>query len=109
MDAYKEAAKRARLTQSRILAIEAQHARRAYNSAVDAALDVYGDGGGALISGIHRKHFPAEVKTELRRMAQLPGELEERSLVAWKIAGRRAHTWRRMRDDVRFEVQANRL
>jgi hypothetical protein len=109
MDAYKEATKRARLVQSRILAIEAQHARRAYNSAVDVALAEYGDGDGRDISGVYREHFPAMVKEELRRMARIPAELEERSLTAWTIAGRRTHTWRRMWYDVRFEVKVNRL
>lgn len=43
------------------------------------AIEEYGDGGGALISGIYREHFPADVKNRLRFLSH--GLIQIRSAI----------------------------
>ena len=52
----------------------------------------YGDHG-PLISGVVRGHFPDQIKTALRLLAQATGEHFEHSREGWRAAGRKRATW----------------
>lgn len=84
--------------------IREHYARAEYGAAMQVARARFGDGDGILISGIGRSHFPASVKVILRRLAQAPGALADASLSDWRAAGRRLHTWRRLRDSWRGRI-----
>jgi len=94
----------------------ARHARVLYSRAVQNAINVYGDcapdypwqahaGDGSiippgctdLISGVYRRHFPRAVKEQLRSLAMLDTDETDRSVAAWRAAGRTIATWRTYR------------
>jgi len=94
----------------------ARHARVLYSRAVQNAIDVYGNaapdypwlahaGDGAviepgcttLIAGVYRRHFPRAVKEQLRSLAMLDTDETDRSVAAWRAAGRTMATWRQYR------------
>lgn len=85
---------------SEINLLAAEHLRMALSHAISAALREYGDGDGRLISGVYRGHFPEEVKEVLRGLNRDINTLEDSSVFKWEIAGKRMHTWRRMRDRI---------
>lgn len=61
---------------------------------------VYGDHG-SLISGIHRNHFPEEVKNILRDMALQFGSMVDRSFYLWtRMARMRKTTWLRKKEQL---------
>lgn len=67
---------------------------------VIAAERLYGDHG-SLIAGVHRDHFPDDVKTVLRDMAMKFGPMIEESLRLWtKVAGKRRRTWMRKKEQL---------
>lgn len=59
-------------------------------------------GRGPLTSGIgNATHAPAIEKDMLRNMSRNCDLCLDISLEVWRAAGRRAHTWRRLRDETR--------
>lgn len=77
---------------------------RMWREVLAIALRDHGEGDGVLISGVYRDHFPREVKDTLRDLARAETFAWDASLAHWiGGSGRRAETWRRMRDALHAE------
>ena len=52
------------------------------------------------ISGGICDHWPKYAKKEVIDLLRHQQRLDSESLALWKLSGKRAHTWRRMRDEM---------
>lgn len=77
------------------LQADASHARL-----VDEASALYGDYGPRIGGGL-RDHWPQKVKALVRSDARAAANYAAASVAHWQAAGRRTHTWRRLRDEAK--------
>lgn len=78
---------------------------RAHKLLVRWGIKTYGQAGPA-ISAVYQTDWPEPVKRTLAGLCDKISASTNASWTAWKRAGRRAHTWRRMREDYRVRYGA---